>query len=335
MNPTPRFLFLISLPRSGSTLLQRMLASSPQVATLPEPWMWLLLTQPLGYRHVLADYSQRGLITAASEMIRHLPGGETEYWEWAEAHLLDIYAAAASRTGDGTAPTYLLDKTPRYATIAPELHAHLPHARFIVLWRDPRDILQSISSTWDDGRWRPSRWAVDLGDGMDGMTKLASIRDPARVTHIGYEEVVRKPGHVWAQLSEFLDLDLGPVPTSPDAITGPLGDQTGQHAYSRITTDSISRWVQPRLSTTRRRWMINYLEGLSTEAWERLGQDPGTVVHELQGAPAVGGWPAVADWMTHVRALVVAMMKRRILSDDSLLDCYLWAQVNRSRTRRR
>ena len=37
--------FLLSLPRSGSTLLQRLLAVSPEVATAPEPWFLLPLVQ--------------------------------------------------------------------------------------------------------------------------------------------------------------------------------------------------------------------------------------------------------------------------------------------------
>ena len=37
-----RLVFLLSLPRSGSTLLQRLLAAHPQVHTVAEPWLMLL-----------------------------------------------------------------------------------------------------------------------------------------------------------------------------------------------------------------------------------------------------------------------------------------------------
>ena len=47
-------IFLLSLPRSGSTLLHRMLASHPQVATLPEPWVPMPLFEKL---HALSFWS--------------------------------------------------------------------------------------------------------------------------------------------------------------------------------------------------------------------------------------------------------------------------------------
>ena len=46
-----RPIFIFSAPRSGSTLLQRVLAAHTQVATASEPWILLPLLSPL-YDHI-------------------------------------------------------------------------------------------------------------------------------------------------------------------------------------------------------------------------------------------------------------------------------------------
>ncbi|MBT8101022.1 MAG: sulfotransferase, partial [Gammaproteobacteria bacterium] len=41
-----RPVFLLSLPRSGSTLLQRMLMTHPAISSVPEPWLLLPIFYP-------------------------------------------------------------------------------------------------------------------------------------------------------------------------------------------------------------------------------------------------------------------------------------------------
>ena len=64
-----RPLFILSLPRSGSTLLQRVLANHPDVATTPEPWVLL----PMVYGHTdpdtPAEYDERTCAGAVSQVL--------------------------------------------------------------------------------------------------------------------------------------------------------------------------------------------------------------------------------------------------------------------------
>ncbi|MFB6286927.1 MAG: sulfotransferase, partial [Candidatus Bipolaricaulia bacterium] len=64
-------LFLFSLPRSGSTLLQRVLASSSEVSTVPEPWILLPL---LGMRQegTYAEYGHQPARRAIDEFVDRL-----------------------------------------------------------------------------------------------------------------------------------------------------------------------------------------------------------------------------------------------------------------------
>ena len=53
-----RPVFLLSLPRSGSTLVQRLLASHPEVATAAEPWVMLPHLYARRERGIAAEYTQ-------------------------------------------------------------------------------------------------------------------------------------------------------------------------------------------------------------------------------------------------------------------------------------
>src|SRR5688500_15750036 len=63
--PTP--LFLLSLPRSGSTLAQRILAAHEAIATASEPWILLPYLYTLRERGAYAEYNHRVLVRAVED----------------------------------------------------------------------------------------------------------------------------------------------------------------------------------------------------------------------------------------------------------------------------
>ena len=75
--PTP--LFLLSLPRSGSTLAQRILAAHEPIATASEPWILLPYLYTLRERGIYAEYSHRVLVQAVNDFCAVLPGGRNDY----------------------------------------------------------------------------------------------------------------------------------------------------------------------------------------------------------------------------------------------------------------
>ena len=48
--------FIISQPRAGSTLLQRLLATHPQIQTIGEPWLAIPFVYALREKGVTAEY---------------------------------------------------------------------------------------------------------------------------------------------------------------------------------------------------------------------------------------------------------------------------------------
>src|SRR5262249_61897614 len=115
MSMQERLVFVLSPPRAGSTLLQRMLGSHAAIYTHPEPHLITPLAY-LGY-HDTVDKAPFDHINAAEAIrlfVSGLPHGEQDY--------LDAIRAYAD-TMDGrmlaTAPgqTVVLDKTPGYARV--------------------------------------------------------------------------------------------------------------------------------------------------------------------------------------------------------------------------
>jgi hypothetical protein len=157
-------IFLLSLPRSGSTLVQRALATYPEVATTSEPWLMLSLLAPLR-RGTPGDVGwQRTLNTAVAEFVAELPGTRRQYLDSASRLATELYGEAA-----GGSARYFLDKTPPYHWIVDELFEAFPDGRFIFLWRNPIAVASSVFETWCGGHWRPDRYSGALFSGIEHL----------------------------------------------------------------------------------------------------------------------------------------------------------------------
>jgi len=61
-------IFVFSLPRSGSTLMQRILGSSTEISTVSEPWILLPLFYALKKEGVYAEYGHDVLVDAVEDL---------------------------------------------------------------------------------------------------------------------------------------------------------------------------------------------------------------------------------------------------------------------------
>ena len=75
-----KLIFLIGPPRSGSTLLMRMVSTHSQIYSRPEPHLMTPLAHMGVYDNVdKAPYDQLQSAQSIAEFIRDLPGGEADY----------------------------------------------------------------------------------------------------------------------------------------------------------------------------------------------------------------------------------------------------------------
>lgn len=274
--------FLLSLPRSGSTLVQRMLATHGDVATTAEPWLLLPHLYATTAEAIYTDYHQEVAVRGITDFIEALPGGESAYREDLRGFILRQYRRAAGET-----PTLFLDKTPRYHRLADRLLGIFPDARLIVLWRNPLAVASSIMETWQEGRWDLYRWRVDLYGGLDALCRLAAAGDE-RVLALRFEDVLAAPTASLDRLFAHLGLTApADAADSFDAVelAGRLGDRVGSNRYRSLSTEPLEKWPRGLANPLRRRWASRYLDWIGEERLSLMGYDAGALRSELRSEP--------------------------------------------------
>jgi tetratricopeptide (TPR) repeat protein len=143
-DPSRSPIFIVGMPRSGTTLMEQVLASHSKVFGAGE-----LET----FKEVLADcVSRRGIVPAYPVLVEALQSEQLR-------ELGEMYVAQ-SRVRAGTAER-VVDKMPLNFVFAGLIHLALPNARFINLRRDPLDTCVSCFSLLFNGS---QPFAYDLAE---------------------------------------------------------------------------------------------------------------------------------------------------------------------------
>lgn len=215
------YLFAVGCPRSGTTLLQRMLDHHPQLAVSNDPHFIPFAPgvadgtdPPVTATLVdwLVGYPTTRRLGLDEATIRAAAGTCATYSEIVAA----LYDALARDRGKPLAG----EKTPRYVRYLPLLHALFPWVKAVHIVRDGRDValstLEWARSDRGPGRfrlWRKEpiavcalfwRWHVASGR-RDG-----AVLGPAQYREIRYEELVADPERTLRTVAEFLELPYAP-----------------------------------------------------------------------------------------------------------------------------
>jgi len=216
MNP---FLFIVGCPRSGTTLVQRMLNAHPQLAIAPEShWIprlhekpWALtpegLVKPKLIRRLLA-HPKFARLNISREELLSLAGNEhpTTYASLV-SKIYDLYGRARGKMLVG-------DKTPDYVRKIETLHILWPRARFLHLIRDGRDVALSMMewpkvrpkpgdfATWQEDRVSTAAlwWELNVRLGRQAGERLGR----GLYYEIRYESLVGRPRGESAAICRFL-----------------------------------------------------------------------------------------------------------------------------------
>lgn len=277
-------LFIFSLPRSGSTLLQRVLSSDQSIASVSEPWLLLPLFYAIKAEGTYSEYSHQNSVVAIEELVNTLPDGKDDYYRHVKSLVESLYRHTIT---DESAPQYFLDKTPRYALICDEVIHTFDDAKFIFLWRNPLAVMSSMIDTWCDGQWKLYHFKIDL---FKGMEKLLSTYDQNKssVLSINYEEFVEHPNKQIERIGEYLGLELNTVASdniSSVLMKGEMGDSTGVRKYQSISSDSIDSWKSTICNPLRKRWCKNYLNWLGPKRLKLIGYDYVDLMKQLNDLP--------------------------------------------------
>jgi hypothetical protein len=268
-----RLIFLLGLPRSGTTLLSALLGNHPAISAPAEPWLMLALHQ-LGHVPLRHPANAQVLGTAVRRFAEGATTDGTGMTAAARAAARVLYDGWLRREGR----THILDKTPRYHLILDYLVDVFPKARFVWLLRDPLDVAASHLSSWgqDIARMiaeeRDDPAVFDLLPGLDALERFHA-RYPSRIHLVRYEDLATAPNGPLQDLLDQLGLpadseivermtDLAGF-IRPDTAFGDSKIFSTRSPHNR----SIGSW-RTVLDETQRRIL---LDAIGTDRLSRLG----------------------------------------------------------------
>ncbi len=259
--------FLLSMPRSGSTLLSLMLGSHPEICCPPEPWIVLALAEYLGladlgsapYGRGWAEIStlefllrpekkQRGALSKTFSLFcQSVPSdGVTAARR--------ILQAAYQMHLDSSGKSVFVDKTPRYYAILDLIDDLFPQAKKILLLRNPLDVYASYKTTWGTERriFTPEGVSDHTRDFCEGFFKLADYAAASRedVLPLRYEDLVKNPESVLQRVCEFAGLDFSPAMLAfyentfllEDYRRSPVGDPIIANQPEPANSRTVNEW---------------------------------------------------------------------------------------------
>lgn len=287
-----QMVFLVGAPRSGTTLLERMLSAHSMVQGGPEPHLMTPLAH-LGvwakvdrapYDHILAAEAQRGFVAA-------LPNGEADYWSACRAYCDVLYGRYIEATGGRKV---CLDKTPAYGLILPFIAKVYPDAKYVILTRHPAALFSSFANSFFDGDYAAAQAHNPILRRYVPALAAFLRQEEVPAFHVRYEDLVQAPEAWFEKICGYIG-----IPYEPDAVdygereSAPrregLGDPIGVAKHTRPTTASLGKWVKEVAGDSDKRAFLEAeIAQLDPEDLATLGYPVDTIWADLEGAKPVG-----------------------------------------------
>ena len=245
-------IFIVSAPRSGSTLLFETLAASERLCTLGGEAHWLVEgIESLRPGAPGVDSNRLTAEHVTDAIARDI-----------REQILSRLQDPAGRPLQEPGQRYFLEKTPKNSLRIPFFDRIFPDARFVFLWRDPHENISSIMEAWRSGQWRTyprlegfdGPWSMLLPPGWRAMNGRplaeiaawqwaqtnATVLDDLqslgneRWAVVHYGDLLRDPAGAVGKLCEFLRLPVdsalaerlsAPLPPSRYTLTAPAADK--------------------------------------------------------------------------------------------------------------
>jgi hypothetical protein len=297
-----QLVYLLSMPRSGSTLLSLMLGSHPEVCCPPEPWIVLALAEYLELGNVRStpygrewaeiaaiefllkpEKKQRGALGKTLRKIVGTPALDTIM------AAKQILQTAYQLHLDVSGKSVFVDKTPRYYTVLGLIDEIFPRAKKIVLLRNPLDIFASYKATWDIARtiFTAEGITVHARDFCEGLFKIADYTATSRadVLVLRYEDLAGHPESALRSVCEFSNIDFSPTMLAYYENTAlideyrrsPVGDPVSSSQPKPANNQTVNAW-EKRLDEADIQALIDVL---GVKIFEDLGY--GDTVARLRG----------------------------------------------------
>jgi hypothetical protein len=253
---TPSPAFLIGFPRSGTTLLNQILASHSRIVCLEERLYFSNAVTTAVTSFKIDNYD--ALTEPEIARVR------AAYW-----------TAVRAETGERL-DRLVVDKMPLNIVVLPMIKRIFPDAKIIFALRDPRDVIlscyqQSFSMNDAMVQFLQLETAAAYYDSVMRLYELCVEKLALDIHQVRYEEVIANLEGAARGISTFLEVDYEPgmLDYRQTALRRDIDTPSARQVIQPLYTRSISRW---------RRYAAQLAPILPVlEPWvERFGYEPGT-----------------------------------------------------------
>lgn len=271
--------FVVGCPRSGTTIVQAMLARHPDVFTLPETGFFPRMLGELDYRMgdegararrrtvarrlgLTRRYGRREFAALQRDLLGEV-GARTRAPLFLDICVKRFIAMLDGLAEDAGRATWV-EKTPQHLVYLPEIEHYVPDARFVHVIRPGMDVLASVTDA--ELRYDNKAFTGGLMLWMRRWNRAAEIHrsrigDPNH-HFVFLEDLVRNPAEEWQRLCGFLNLashleldqacsqriaDLTAEPWKQGALSGL--PRKADNKAEKLFGPQLREWLQSRLSS--------------------------------------------------------------------------------------
>lgn len=210
----PRPIFVVGMPRSGTTLLAGLLSAHSKISIGPETdyfnMVWKPLEREKGFEQwdVVANYLSRWFQKPTMQPM-NLPEEQLlsqflKAWENQQLSHQVILSTVMAQYAESHRKSIWGEKTPNHFMYVPAIKKVFPEARIVSIVRDPRDVHLSLEKVpWSRGN--AFNHAVQWREYQVIAERYQYLYGPS-FRQVRFEDLIRDPAAVLRQLTQSLDL---------------------------------------------------------------------------------------------------------------------------------
>lgn len=225
----PQPIFIVGMPRSGTTLLDRMLSRHSMVASAGE------ITDFMRQLRCLTDVPPQGAKGTLAAIERSVT-----------IDMADLGAAYLAQTrwrAEGR--MHFVDKLPANIRMVAHIRQALPRARILHMVRDPMDVCFSNLSIMFGNA---SAYSYDQGDmahfyrQQERLVRHWQDTMPEAMLRVSYVDLVRDPRRTLSGVLDYCGLPMEDACLHPERNSSPVATPSGVQVREPIHMRGLGRW---------------------------------------------------------------------------------------------
>ena len=265
---TINHVFIVGVPRSGTTLMRDLLSRHPQVA-MPQDEFQLIpfLIKLFGLKAALDDTDvDRYLAILKRSAFYHHRKVDTPLRNWrpTSSTLPEIITETLRHFAPEVIHSdlrYIGDKTPNNLLHLNAISEAFPGCKFVHVVRDPRDVALSARKAWKKSLTRVAyQWQCGVLAASDFARE-----HPETILTVRYEDLLADSRNVLSSVCEFLDLSFNESLLELTGSREKMGDAAG---FPGLKTDNTGKFDQGINERERERFTSYIYSEMTTLGYE-------------------------------------------------------------------